>query len=95
MQFGHSRAGKQDRPILVYVVMADAGGRPLGVQAYPGNTGDPATVRDQVERLRQRCGLNRVVLVGDRELLTETQIMHLKRHPGLGWISALRHTVIR
>ena len=95
MQFGHSRDGKRGRPIVVYGVMADAAGRPVAVQAYPGNTGDPATVPDQVERLRRRFGLKRVVLVGDRGLLTQTQIKYLKRYPGLGWISALRHEAIR
>ena len=95
MRFGHSRDGKRGRPIVVYGVMADAAGCPVAVQAYPGNTGDPVTVPDQVEKLRQRFGLKRVVLVGDRGLLTETQIKYLKRHPGLGWISALRHEAIR
>ena len=95
MQFGHNRDGKRDRPIVVYGVLADGMGRPLAVQAYAGNTGDPTTVPDQVEKVRDRFGLKRVVLVGDRGLLTETQINHLKRHPGLGWISALRHHQIR
>ena len=95
MRFGHSRDGKRGRPIVVYGVMADAAGCPVAVQAYPGNTGDPVTVPDQVEKLRQRFGLKRGVLVGDRGLLTETQSKHLKRHPGLGWISALRHEAIR
>ena len=65
------------------------------MQAYPDNTGDPVTVPDQVETLRQRFGFQRVVLVGDRGLLTETRIRDLKRHQGLGWSSALRHTAIR
>ena len=95
MQFGHNRDGKRDRPIVVYGVLADAMGRPLAVEAYAGNTGDPTTVPDQVEKVRGRFGLQRVVLVGDRGLLTETQINHLKRHPGLGWVSALRHHQIR
>ena len=95
MQFGHNRDGKRDRPIVVYGVLADSMGRPLAVQAYAGNTGDPTTVPDQVEKIRGRFGLQRVVLVGDRGLLTETQINHLKRHPGLGWVSALRHHQIR
>ncbi len=95
MQFGHNRDGKRDRPIVVYGVLADSMGRPLAVQAYAGNTGDPTTVGDQVEKIRGRFGLERVVLVGDRGLLTETQINHLKRYPGLGWISALRHHQIR
>ena len=95
MQFGHNRDGKRDRPIVVYGVLADSMGRPLAVQAYAGNTGDPTTVPDQVEKVRGRFGLQRVVLVGDRGLLTETQINHLKRHPGLGWVSVLRHHQIR
>ena len=95
MQFGHNRDGRRDRPMVVYGVLADAAGRPLAVQAYAGNTGDPTTVPDQVEKIRGRFGLERVVLVGDRGMLTETQITHLKRHPGLGWISALRHHQIR
>ena len=95
VRYGYSRDGKRGRPIIVYGVMADRSGCPVAVQAYPGNTGDPVTVPEQVETLRTRFGLKRVVLVGDRGLLTETQIRHLKRHPGLGWISALRHTDIR
>ena len=95
MQFGHNRDGRRDRPMVVYGVLADRMGRPLAVEAYAGNTGDPTTVGDQVEKVRGRFGLERVVLVGDRGLLTETQIRHLKRYPGVGWISALRHRQIR
>jgi transposase len=95
MQFGHDRDGKKGRPIVVYGLLADAVGRPVAVQVYAGNTGDPSTVPDQVETLRKRFGLERVVLVGDRGMLTQTQIEHLKRHPGLGWISALRSQAIR
>ena len=95
MQFGYSRDGKRGRPIVVYGVLADRRGRPLALQAYPGNTADPSTVPDQVETLRQRFGLQRLVLVGDRGMLTDTQVEHLRQFPGLGWISALRHTDIR
>jgi hypothetical protein len=52
-------------------------------------------VPDQVDKLRKRFGLERVVLVGDRGMLTQTQIDKLKDHPGLGWISALRSSAIR
>ena len=50
---------------------------------------------DQVRKLRQRLGLVRVVLVGDRGMLTETQIDKLRQHPGRGWIPALRGPAIR
>jgi transposase len=94
-QFGHSRDRKKGKPIIVYGVMTDGQGCPVAVEVYPGNTGDPKTVPDQVETLRQRFGLSRVVLVGDRGMLTQTQIKHLKSYPGVGWISALRSPAIR
>jgi transposase len=94
-RFGYDRDGKTGCPIIVYGVLTDADGRPVAVQVYPGNTADPKTVPDQVEALAKRFGLSRVVLVGDRGMLTQTQIDVLKKHPGLGWISALRSGAIR
>src|SRR3954463_1275952 len=94
-RYGHDRDGKTGRPIIVYGTLTDADGRPVAVQVYAGNTGDPTTVPDQVETLTKRFGLSRVVLVGDRGMLTQTQIDVLKKHPGLGWISALRSGAIR
>jgi transposase len=94
-RYGHDRDGKTGCPIIVYGMLSDADGRPVAVQVYPGNTGDPTTVPDQVETLTKRFGLSRVVLVGDRGMLTQTQIDVLKEHPGLGWISALRSGAIR
>jgi transposase len=94
-RFGHDRDGKTGLPIIVYGALTDGDGRPVAVQVYPGNTGDPKTVPDQVETLTKRFGLSRVVLIGDRGMLTRTQIDVLKKHPGLGWISALRSGSIR
>ena len=93
--FGHDRDGKTGLPIIVYGVMTDADGRPVATEVYAGNVGDPKTVPDQVETLRERFGVSHVVLVGDRGMLTQTQIDHLKTYPGLGWISALRSPAIR
>jgi transposase len=93
-RFGHDRDGKKGRPIIVYGLLTDARGRPVALDVYPGNTADPATVPDQVEKLRGRFALSRVVLVGDRGMLTQTQIDTLREHPGLGWISALRSEAI-
>jgi transposase len=94
-RYGHDRDGKTGRPIIVYGVLADGDGRPVAVQVYPGDTGDPTTVPDQVAKLSRQFGLSRIVLVGDRGMLTQTQINALKEHPGLGWISALRSPAIR
>jgi transposase len=94
-RFGHDRDGQKGKPIIVYGVLADHAGCPVAVSVYPGNTGDPTTVPDQVETLKTRFGLNRLVLVGDRGMLTQTQIDTVKTYPGLGWISALRSRAIR
>ena len=93
--FGHNRDRKKGKLIIVYGLLTDETGRPVAVEVYPGNTGDPSTVPDQIEKLRKRFGLCRVVLVGDRGMLTQTQIDRLKDYPGLGWISALRSQAIR
>jgi len=92
--YGYNRDG-QKLPSIVYGLLADGAGRPVAVDVYPGNTGDPSTVPDQVDKLRERFGLERVVLVGDRGMLTQTQLDAVREHPGLGWISALRFTAIR
>jgi len=94
-RYGHDRDGKKGLPIIVYGLLTDAEGRPVTVQVYPGNTGDPTTVPDQAVKIRERFGLGRIVLVGDRGMLTQTQIDELKTYPALGWISALRSHAIR
>lgn len=94
-QFGHNRDGDKHLPIIVYGVMTDGEGRLVAVEVYAGNAGDPTTVDDQVEKLREQFGLERVVLVGDRGMLTPPQIAKLRKHPGLGWITALRSGAIR
>lgn len=94
-RLGHNRDGRRDLPCIVYGVLTDTQGRPISVEVYPGNTGDPTTVPDQVEKLRGRFGLKRVVLVGDRGMLTQAQINKLRERPGLGWLSALRPEAIR
>lgn len=94
-RFGHSKDKKKGKPIIVYGVMTDAVGRPIAVEVYPGNTGDPTTVADQVDKLRTRFGLSRILLVGDRGMLTQSRIDTLRCYPGIGWISALRSHSIR
>ena len=92
---GYGRDKKKGKSIIVYGTMTDIQGRPIALEVYPGNTGDPSTVSHQVDKLRKRFQLKRVVLVGDRGMLTQTQIENLQDYPGLGWISALRFSAIR
>ena len=92
--FGYNRDGEK-LPSIVYGLLTDGVGRPVALDVYPGNTADPTTVPDQVNKLRERFGLTRVVLVGDRGMLTQTRIDTLKDYPALGWISALRFSAVR
>ena len=92
---GKNRDGKKGVACIAYGLLTDRHGRPVSIDVYPGNTGDPSTVVGQVEKLKDRFKLLRVVLVGDRGMLTETQIGNLRKHPGVGWISALRSSRIR
>ena len=94
-KYGHDRDGQKGLPIIVYGLMTDDEGRPIAIEVYPGNTGDPTTVVDQVNKLRERFQLSRVVLVGDRGMLTQPQIEKLKAHPQMGWITALTNVAIR
>ena len=93
-KYGYNRDGEHV-PAIVYGVLTAADGCPLAVDIYPGNTADPTTIPDQVEKVRVTFGLSRVALVGDRGMLTQARIDALREHPGLGWISALRSSDIR
>ncbi len=94
-RFGHDRDGEKGKSIVVYRTLTDGEGRPVAVSVYPGNTGDPTTIPDQVQNPKGRFDPDRVVLVGDRGILTQTPREALKQTPGVGWISALRSHAIR
>lgn len=95
VRYGNDRDGQKGLPIIVYGVLTDVEGRPLAVEVYPGNTGDPTTVADQVDKLRKQFGLARVVIVGDRGMLTQPQLDKIRKHPGMGWVTALTSVAIR
>ncbi len=92
---GHSRDHRPDRPQVEFGLLTDARGCPVAVEAFPGNTADPATVEVQVEKLRVRFGLTDIVLVGDRGMLTTARIERLRETGGIGWVSCLRAPAIR
>jgi len=93
--FGHDRDGKKGLPIIVYGVLTDTDGRPIAIEIYQGNTGDSTTVSDQIDKLRKHFGLARVVIVGDRGMLTQPQIDQIKELPEMGWITALTSVAVR
>lgn len=92
---GHSRDGRADRAQIVFGLLTDARGCPLAVEAFSGNTADPATLEAQLAKLRDRFGLTEIVLVGDRGMLTAARIERLKELGGWGWVSCLRSGAIR
>ena len=91
---GYNRDGLK-LPAIEYGLLTDSEGRPVSVQVYAGNTGDPKTVPDQAAKLKDDFKLSRVVLVGDRGMLTGTQIDELREDATFGWISCLRSDDIR
>ncbi len=92
---GHSRDHRPDRPQLEFGLLTEARGCPVAVEAFPGNTADPATVETAVDKLRVRFGLTDIVLVGDRGMLTSARIDRLRETGGIGWVSCLRAPAIR
>jgi len=93
--FGYSRDHRRDRQQIVFGLMTDAVGRPIAVEAFAGNTADPASVETQLDKLQRRFGLAEVVLAGDRGMLTSARIERLRQRGGLGWISCLRAPAVK
>jgi transposase len=95
-KLGHPRDDKKGKLQVVFGLMTNAEGCPVAVEVYAGNTSDPKTVSDQVTKLRQRFGLQRVILVGDRGMITSARIReNLQPAPGIEWITALRAPAIK
>ncbi len=94
-QFGHNRDGKRDKLQIVFGLLCNAEGCPVAVEVFEGQTGDPTTLAPQVQKLRARFGVERVVLVGDRGLITAARISKDLQPAGLAWITALRASAIR
>ena len=94
-RIGYSRDGKKGKLQIVYGFLCNAQGCPVAVEVYEGNTADPSTLADQIHKVRERFGLERVVFVGDRGMLTSARIdEELRPVQGLDWISALRSDAI-
>jgi hypothetical protein len=90
-QYGYSRDERRSNPQIVFGLLSSAEGCPVAVEVFAGNTADPKTVAAQVAKLRERFHLERIILVGDRGMLTEARIeQDLRPQAGLAWITALR-----
>src|SRR5882762_10296169 len=88
---GYSRDGKKGRLQIEYGLLTDPAGRPVAVRVLPGNTGDPAAFTQIVQVVRDKFGLEKMVMVGDRGMITSARIDALREaDDGYGWITALR-----
>ncbi len=95
-KFGHPRDGKKGFPQIVYGLLCNAEGCPVAIEVFEGNTADPNTLQTQIDKVRKRFGIQRVVMVGDRGLLTSRRIdQSLRGVAGLDWITALRADSIK
>jgi hypothetical protein len=99
---GYSRDGKKGRLQIEYGLLTDPGGRPVAIRVFPGNTGDPAAFTEIVQVIRGKFGLAKMVMVGDRGMITSARIQALNQledgtaQPDpYGWITALRAPAIR
>jgi hypothetical protein len=87
---GHPKDGVRGRLQIVYGLLTSPEGIPVAIEVFKGNTGDPATVAAQVTKVKDRFGIEKVVLVGDRGMLTAARLREDVRPAGLDWITALR-----
>ena len=84
-RFGYSRDGRPDRPQIVFGLLCAADGCPVAVEVFAGDTADPKTLAAQIDKLKQRFALKRVVLVGDRGLITSARIDEELKPAGRDW----------
>jgi Transposase DDE domain len=94
-QRGYSRDHRPDRPQIVYGLLCNQQGCPVAIEVFEGNTADPMTLATQITKLRTRFNLSRVVLVGDRGMITDARLEADVKPAGLDWITALRAPSIR
>ncbi len=94
-RYGHSRDHRKDRPQIVYGLLCTREGLPIAVEVFDGNTADPSTLSVQVEKLKDRFGISRVVVVGDRGMITSARIRDDLRPAKLDWITSLRAPAVQ
>jgi transposase len=92
--FGHSRDKKRGRKQIEYGLLTDSQGRPVAIRVFPGNTSDTTAFQEAVVIVREKFGLERLVMVGDRGMITNARVTDLRQHEGMDWITALRAPAI-
>jgi transposase len=94
-RYGHSRDHRKDRPQIVYGLLCTREGLPIAVEVFDGNTADPSTLSAQIEKVKDRFCISRLVLVGDRGMITSARIRDELRPANLDWITCLRAPAVQ
>jgi hypothetical protein len=92
--FGHSRDGKRGRRQVEYGLLTDPLGRPVAVEVLPGDTSDPESFKTAVTRVRADFGIEQLIMIGDRGMITGTRIEDLRKIEGMDWVTALKAPAI-
>jgi Transposase DDE domain len=93
--YGYSRDGKRGKAQIEYGLLTDKDGRPVAVRVFAGNTGDPKTFTEAVEAIRGKFALDKMIMVGDRGMITTARIKDLRGMEGMAWITCLRAPAIK
>ncbi len=93
--FGYSRDGKRGKPQIEYGLLTGNDGRPVAVRVFPGSTADPKAFPEAVTAVRQKFALHKMIMVGDRGMITSARITDLRKLEGMAWITCLRHPAIK
>jgi Transposase DDE domain len=93
--YGYSRDGKRGKPQIEYGLLTDKRGRPVAVRVFAGNTADPKAFPEAVTAVREKFGLQKMIMVGDRGMITTARITDLRQLEGMAWITCLRHPAIK
>ena len=94
-QYGYNRDRKRGKLQIVYGLLCARNGCPIAIEVFEGSTADPTTLTSQVTKLKERFGLDHVVLVGDRGMITQARVTENLTKAGLDWITALRAPAIK
>jgi len=94
-KLGYNRDGKKGLLQVNYGLLTDARGCPMAVSVYEGNVADSQTLLPEVKRLREHFGVEQLVMVGDRGMISKQAIATMQETPGVDWITALKSASIR
>lgn len=94
-EFGYNRDKKRGKKQINWGLLTDEAGRPIGLDVFPGNTSDRKTLLPQVEKIRERFGIKRFTIVGDRGMISNKHIEEFSKDADITWITALKTSSLK